>query len=68
MSTFPERKSRIALVGLGYAGQPLAACFSGKFSVVGFDISQRRLGPGKTVAEESMPPVRIAEAIKTFLI
>lgn len=34
---------RIAVVGLGYVGLPLAVAFARKHSVVGFDISQERI-------------------------
>ncbi len=34
---------RIAVVGLGYVGLPLALAFGRKTSVVGFDISERRI-------------------------
>jgi len=36
-------KQRIAVVGLGYVGLPLAHAFSKKYEVVGFDISQSRI-------------------------
>ena len=34
---------KIAVVGLGYVGLPLARLFATKFSVVGFDINQKRV-------------------------
>lgn len=34
---------RIALIGLGYVGLPLARLFATKYSVVGFDINQQRI-------------------------
>ncbi|MCF0073421.1 nucleotide sugar dehydrogenase [Dyadobacter sp. CY261] len=34
---------RIAVVGLGYVGLPLAVAFSGKFPIIGFDINKRRV-------------------------
>lgn len=34
---------RIAVIGLGYVGLPLARLFSTKYSVVGFDINQQRI-------------------------
>lgn len=34
---------RIGVIGLGYVGLPLAASFSAKFDVVGFDISESRV-------------------------
>jgi len=37
------QNSRIAVIGLGYVGLPLAVEFSKKFPVVGFDINPRRI-------------------------
>ncbi|BCR05264.1 UDP-N-acetyl-D-galactosamine dehydrogenase [Desulfuromonas versatilis] len=37
------RKARIALVGLGYVGLPLAVAFGRKAEVVGFDISVKKV-------------------------
>lgn len=34
---------KIAIIGLGYVGLPLARLFATKFSVVGFDINQQRI-------------------------
>jgi len=36
-------KNKIAIIGLGYVGLPLAHAFSEKYSVVGFDIAQWRI-------------------------
>lgn len=36
-------KKRIAVIGLGYVGLPLAVEFSKKFAVIGFDIKQDRV-------------------------
>ncbi|MCK6612007.1 MAG: nucleotide sugar dehydrogenase [Bacteroidia bacterium] len=35
--------TRIAVIGLGYVGLPLAAAFAAKYPVVGFDINQQRV-------------------------
>ena len=35
--------NRIAIIGLGYVGPPLARLFATKFPVVGFDINQKRI-------------------------
>lgn len=40
----PVSETKIAIIGLGYVGLPLAVEFAKKFSVVGFDIDQRRIG------------------------
>ena len=37
------RKDKIAIIGLGYVGLPLARLFATKFSVVGFDINTNRI-------------------------
>ena len=34
---------KIAVIGLGYVGLPLARLFATKYPVVGFDISKRRV-------------------------
>ena len=34
---------KIAIVGLGYVGLPLAVAFSKKFKVIGFDINKTRI-------------------------
>ena len=36
-------KPKIAVIGLGYVGLPLAVAFSKKFEVVGFDINESRV-------------------------
>ncbi|WP_378105586.1 nucleotide sugar dehydrogenase [Chryseobacterium sp. sg2396] len=36
-------KHKIAVIGLGYVGLPLARLFATQYSVVGFDINQRRI-------------------------
>ncbi len=38
--SFSEKKEKIAVVGLGYVGLPLAAHLSRHFSVVGFDVNK----------------------------
>ena len=41
--TFDLDDARIAVIGLGYVGLPLAVAFSAKFDVVGFDINAQRI-------------------------
>jgi UDP-N-acetyl-D-galactosamine dehydrogenase len=36
-------KKKIAIIGLGYVGLPLAVAFSEKYAVIGFDINQGRV-------------------------
>lgn len=38
-----ERKDKIAVVGLGYVGMPLAIAFSKKADVIGFDINENKI-------------------------
>lgn len=42
-SDLEERRTFLAVVGLGYVGLPLAVALSRHFDVVGFDISARRI-------------------------
>ena len=35
--------NKIAVIGLGYVGLPLARLFATKYNVVGFDINQTRI-------------------------
>ena len=37
------RKDKIAIIGLGYVGLPLARLFATKYSVIGFDINTDRI-------------------------
>ena len=37
------KNNKIAIIGLGYVGLPLARLFATKFSVVGFDINRKRV-------------------------
>jgi len=38
-----DLNSKIAVIGLGYVGLPLARLFATKYAVVGFDINQKRI-------------------------
>ena len=38
-----NRKDKIAIIGLGYVGLPLAVEFAKKYQVIGFDINQSRI-------------------------
>ena len=39
----PDLQEKIAVVGLGYVGLPLAVAFSDKYDVLGFDINRQRI-------------------------
>jgi UDP-N-acetyl-D-glucosamine/UDP-N-acetyl-D-galactosamine dehydrogenase len=38
-----DKKAKIALIGLGYVGLPIALEFAKKLSVIGFDINEKRI-------------------------
>ena len=38
-----SKKTKLAVVGLGYVGLPLAIEFSKRFSVIGFDVNESRI-------------------------
>lgn len=38
-----DRKEKLAVIGLGYVGLPIALEFARKISVIGFDINQKRI-------------------------
>ncbi len=38
-----EKKTKLAVIGLGYVGLPIALEFAGKINVIGFDINEGRL-------------------------
>lgn len=38
-----DRKAKLAVIGLGYVGLPIALEFAKKISVIGFDINQKRI-------------------------
>ncbi|HZX77803.1 Vi polysaccharide biosynthesis UDP-N-acetylglucosamine C-6 dehydrogenase TviB [Lysobacter sp.] len=62
------RESRIAVVGLGYVGLPLAVEFGRLYDTVGFDIDERRVerlrrgedGNGETTADEIASAQRLS--------
>ena len=43
MAQFKTEEKKIAIVGLGYVGLPLAVEFAKKYPVVGFDINEKRV-------------------------
>src|SRR5215212_8039608 len=38
-----EKKAKLAVIGLGYVGLPIALEFARKLSVIGFDINKQRI-------------------------
>jgi len=64
-----KTNTKIAIIGLGYVGLPLARLFATKYSVIGFDINQSRIdelkkGIDKTleIDSESMQKVLVDTA------
>ena len=49
---------KIAIIGLGYVGLPLAHAFSFKYEVIGFDVAQWRIDELKTERIERLSLVR----------
>lgn len=56
-----EREEKIALVGLGYVGMPIAVSFSKKVDVIGFDVNEQKVAmykagidPTKEVGDEAI--------------
>lgn len=47
-------KSKIAVVGLGYVGLPLAVAFAKKFKVIGFDINEKRIAELKDGKDDTL--------------
>lgn len=39
-----EREAAVSLIGLGYVGMPIAVAFAKKLEVIGFDISEKKIG------------------------
>jgi UDP-N-acetyl-D-galactosamine dehydrogenase len=63
------KKEKIAIIGLGYVGLPLAVAFSTKYPVIGFDINPDRiadLSAGLDRTNETSP-AELQEAVKNGL-
>lgn len=60
---------KIAVVGLGYVGLPLAVLFSSKYPVVGFDINSKRVAELKDGHDQSgeCPDEKLAKGIANGL-
>ena len=55
---------KIALIGLGYVGLPLAVEFGKKFVVVGFDINQPRINDLKNGVDSTLETTSKGKAYK----
>lgn len=48
-----DKKAKVAVIGLGYVGLPIALAFAKKISVIGFDINADRIGMMKKSIDPS---------------
>ena len=48
------KKDKIAIIGLGYVGLPLARLFATKYSVIGFDINKNRISELMTGSDSTL--------------
>ena len=53
-SELKNKKEKIAVIGLGYVGMPLAVAFAEKFDVIGFDIDERKIAEYKNGIDLTM--------------
>ena len=59
-------EKKIAIIGLGYVGLPLAVAFASKYKVTGFDINQKRVAELKTGIDDTLEVEE--ELLKSVLI
>ncbi len=52
-SSLENRQEKIAVVGLGYVGLPLAVALSRHFQVVGFDVNKERIGSLQSAVDKT---------------
>jgi len=59
-------QNKIAIIGLGYVGLPLAHAFSKKYEVVGFDVSKERINELNNGIDKTLElnKIQIQEALK----
>ncbi len=48
------KKDKIAIIGLGYVGLPLAVAFARKFPVIGFDVNETRVSQLRTAFDMTL--------------
>ena len=69
MTRIKQEEIKIAVIGLGYVGLPLAVEFSKIYPVVGFDLNQNRINELKTGLDKNLviPKARLIPPGKLFL-
>lgn len=62
----PSKNTRIAIIGLGYVGLPLAVEFGKKYPTIGFDINRRRVAELREGIEKTLEvdPAELAQATR----
>mgnify|MGYP003946879791 CR=1 FL=1 len=62
----PSPSTRIAIIGLGYVGLPLAVEFGKKYPTLGFDINHRRVAELREGIERTLEvdPAELAQAMR----
>jgi UDP-N-acetyl-D-glucosamine/UDP-N-acetyl-D-galactosamine dehydrogenase len=49
-----NKQPKIAIIGLGYVGLPLAVAFAEKYAVVGYDINEKRVSELKAGKDHTL--------------
>lgn len=70
MNLIANNDIRIAVIGLGYVGLPLATMFSTRYPTIGFDLNPDRVNALRAGTDRTMEVsgVRLAEAMKNGLV
>jgi len=66
--TIKAKKAKIAVIGLGYVGLPIALEFARKIDVIGFDINKKRIGmmQNRIDPSQELPPEAFNNTKITF--
>lgn len=62
----PKQETKIAVIGLGYVGLPLAVAFAEKYQVVGIDINSQRIKELKSGVDSTLEVEN--ELLQSFLV
>ena len=63
-----ENNSKLAIIGLGYVGLPLAAEFAKKYDVVGLDIYQTRIDELNQAKDRKMGARGLRSIMENFML